>query len=202
MAITNGYTTLALLKTSLAIADSSKDAALEASINSASRAIDGFTGRFFYADGTVGIPVIRYFTPRSDILVFTDDFVSISEVAIDNALARTWSTVWSTADYMVEPINNPRQGKPYDRIIAVGRYIFPAKYPQSVRMTGIWGFSAVPDVVAQACLIQASRIFNRALSPFGIAGSADLGTVRLSARLDPDVQVLLAPLVRVDGMVY
>lgn len=202
MALTNAYTTLALLKTSLAITDSTKDTTLEAAISSASRAIDGFTGRFFYADGTVSVPVVRYFTPKSETLVFTDDFTSLTEVAIDNALARTWSTVWATSDYMVEPINNPRQGKPYDRIIAVGRYIFPTAYPQSVRMTGIWGFTTVPDVVAQACLIQASRIYNRALSPFGIAGSPDLGVVRLSARLDPDVQVLLAPYVRTDGMVY
>ncbi len=202
MPITNGYSTLALLKASLAITGTAKDTALEASINSASRAIDGFTGRFFYADGTTSAPVIRYFTPKSDTLVFTDDFVSLTEVAIDNSLARTWSTVWATSDYMVEPINNPRQSKPYNRLIAVGRYIFPPKYPQSVRMRGIWGWSAVPDPVAQACLIQASRIFNRASSPFGIAGSPELGTVRLSARLDPDVQVLLAPVMRVDGMVY
>lgn len=185
-----------------AITGASKDAALEASINSASRAIDGFTGRFFYPDGTAQTAVVRYFTPKSESLVFTDDFVSLTEVAIDNALARTWSTVWATSDYMVEPINNPRQAKPYNRIIAVGRYLFPSKYPQSVRMTGIWGWSAVPDAVAQACLMQSSRIFNRAGSPFGIAGSPDLGTVRLSARLDPDVQVLLAPFMRTDGMVY
>lgn len=202
MALTNCYTTLALLKTALAITGTAKDTALEAAITAASRAIDGFTGRFFYADGTQSVPVVRYFTPKSETLVFTDDFVSLTEVAIDNNLARTWSTVWATSDYMVEPVNNPRQVKPYDRIIAVGRYIFPPKYPQSVRITGIWGWSAVPDVVAQACLIQASRIFNRAGSPFGIAGSPELGTVRLSARLDPDVQVLLAPVMRVDGMVY
>ncbi len=52
MAITNGYCTLAELKASLAITDSVDDTPLEAAVTAASRMIDDYTGRFFYADGT------------------------------------------------------------------------------------------------------------------------------------------------------
>lgn len=200
--ITNGYCTLADLKAALKTTDTIDDDALSNAINAASRNIDDFTGRFFYPDGTTQTPVVRYYSPTNIRTLFVDDFVSVSEVAIDWAYSRTWSSVLAINEYMVEPINNPRKGRPYDRIICTGGSFFPESFPQSVRVTGVWGWSAVPEVVRQACLIQSSRLFNRAASPFGIAGSPDLGVVRLSARLDPDVQVLLSSVCRMDGLVY
>lgn len=54
------------------------------------------------------------------------------------------------------------------------------------------GFTTVPAAVKLACEIQASRWFKRNDAPFGVAGSAEMGTeLRLLARLDPDVEVLL-----------
>jgi hypothetical protein len=104
------------------------------------------------------------------------------------------------ADYLVEPKNNPRKGWPYNRILAVNSYIYPYGYPQSVRVTGVWGWSAVPSEVNFAALIQASRLFNRRHSPFGIAGSPEMGTVRLYSRLDADVEVLLRPFRKNGGL--
>jgi hypothetical protein len=51
-----------------------------------------------------------------------------------------------------------------------------------------------------ATLIQAARLFTRRQSPFGIAGSPDLGTVRLSAKLDADVETLLRPFKKNNGL--
>lgn len=192
MSMTNAYCTLDDLKKSISITgtDSIDDAALEAAISAVSRNIDDLTGRFFYADGTTGTNVIRYYTARHPSKLFTDDFVSISEVAIDTSNSRTY-TAMSATDYLYEPVNNPRQGKPYTQVLMVGNtYGFP-QTPQGVRITGIWGWSAVPEVVRQACLIQSSRVFMRAASPFGIAGATDYGTVTLRAKLDVDVQVML-----------
>jgi hypothetical protein len=126
--------------------------------------------------------------------LYTDDFVSISSVATDDNFNQTWDTVWDPSDWMIEPVNNPRRGWPYNRILAIGSYIFPANLPQSVKIIGVWGWSAVPAEVNSACVIQASRIFNRRQSPFGIAGSPDIGTVRLLSRLDADVEALLRPM--------
>ena len=201
LAITNGYATLAQLKASLAITDTTDDTGLEAAITAVSRNIDDLTGRFFYSDGTTTTAAVRYYTPNHPTRLFTDDFVSISEVAEDTAYARSYSTVWASTDYAYEPINNPQQAKPYTQLIAFKNYTFPVGQPQSIRVSGIFGWSAVPEVVRQACLIQSSRIFHRNASPFGIAGSPDLGTVRLSARLDPDVQVLLNGVMRQNSLV-
>ena len=200
MAITNGYATLAELKSSLTITDTSDDALLELSITATSRMIDDFTGRFFYANGTVGTPVVRYYTALDPWSLAVDDFVSISGIATDDNFNQTWSTVWATSDFMVEPINNPRRGWPYTRILATGRYVWPYYLPQSCRVKGVWGWSAVPSEVNQACLIQSSRLFIRKQSPFGIAGTPELGTVRLSSRLDPDVEALLRPIKRNNGL--
>jgi hypothetical protein len=202
LSITNGYCTLAELKASLALSDSTDNAALEAAISAVSRNIDDLTGRFFYADGTTSQTVVYYYTPKSSGKLYTDDFTSITEVAQDTTYNRTYSTVWTAADYGYEPINNPRSGAPYNQLIAFGSYAFPVNQPQSIRVTGVFGWSAVPEQVRQACIIQSSRIFLRNASPFGIAGSTDLGTVRLAARLDPDVQVMLNGFVRQNSTVY
>lgn len=208
MALTNCYCTLAELKASLAISDSIDDTPLEAAITAASRLIDGYTERFFYQDGTTQVPVVRYYSPSNPYQVNLDDFVSLTEVATDNNNDNTFETVWASSAYLIEPRNNPRKGWPYNRILARNSFfypfstynIYPYSYPQSVRVTGVWGWSAVPSEVNFATIIQASRLFNRRHSPFGIAGSPEMGTVRLYSRLDADVEVLLKPFRKYGGL--
>jgi hypothetical protein len=191
---------LAELKASLNITDSVDDTALEAAITAASRMVDDYTERFFYVNGSVGSPVTRYYTALDPYTLNIDDITIVSEVASDDNFDRTFGTVWSTTDYMVEPINNPIKSWPYNRILAIGSYIFPYQLPQSVRIKGVWGYTAVPAEVNMATLIQSSRIFGRRQSPFGIAGSPEMGTVRLYSRLDADVEVLLRPFRKNGGL--
>lgn len=200
MAITNGYTTLNEVKAALNLEDSMDNAALEVAIATASRQIDDYCGRFFYKDGTVGVPATRYYTPTDYWILPTDDFVSISEIATDDNFDRLYATVWTTDDSMFEPINNPSRGWPMSRILAVGAYVFPWNLPQSVRVKGVFGWADVPYEVKTAAKIQASRLFLRNQSPFGIAGNTDLGTVRLAAKLDADVEALLRPLRKNNGL--
>lgn len=200
MALVNAYCTLSDLKTSLGIDDIQDDTSLEAAIMAASRMVDDYTGRFFYKDGTNAAPVTRYYTAQDWWTTNLDDIITISEIATDDNFDQLYTTVWSTSDYMVEPVNNPRRGWPYTRILAIGAYIFPFNLPQSVRVKGVWGWSSVPYEVQMATKIQASRLFVRRQSPFGIAGSPELGTVRLGSRLDPDVEVLLRPFRKVSWM--
>ena len=61
---------------------------------------------------------------------------------------------------------------------------------------GTFGWSAVPDAVEQACILQAARYFKRADSPMGVAGFDAMGVVRLS-RIDPDIATLLEPYCRI-----
>jgi hypothetical protein len=191
---------LAELKASLNITDSVDDTALEAAIEAASRMIDDYTERFFYVNGSAGSPVTRYYTALDPYTINIDDITLVSEVATDDNFDFTYGTVFGTSDFMVEPINNPIKGFPYNRLLAIGSYIFPYQLPQAVRVKGVWGFTAVPDQINMATLIQSSRLFGRRQSPFGIAGSPDLGTVRLFSRLDADVEVLLRPFRKNGGL--
>ncbi len=200
MAITNGYTTLNDVKVALNLEDSIDNAAIELAIATASRMIDDYCGRFFYTDGTQGAPATRYYTPTDYYILPVDDFVSISEIATDDNFDRTYGSVWTADDSMFEPVNNPSRGWPMSRILAVGSYVFPWNLPQSVRVKGIFGWSAVPFEVKTAAKIQSSRLFLRNQSPFGIAGNTDMGTVRLAAKLDADVEALLRPLRKNNGL--
>ncbi len=201
MALTNAYCTLSDLKTSLAIEDIADDTALEAAILTASRMIDDYTGRFFYRDGTTAAPVVRYYTAQDWYTCNVDDFVSLSQIATDDNFDQLYTTIWQSDDYMVEPVNNPRRGWPLSRLLAIDSYIFPYNLPQSVKVTGVWGWPSIPAEISMATKLQASRLFIRRQSPFGIAGTPDLGTVRLSSRLDPDVEALIRPFRKMNGLV-
>ena len=201
MALTNCYCTLSDLKTSLAIEDIQDDTALEAAILTASRMIDDYTGRFFYRDGTTAAPVTRYYTPDSWYITNLDDFVSLNQIALDDDFDQTYTTILAASDYLIDPVNNARRGWPYTRITAIDRYIFPYAYPQSVRVQAVWGWPSVPAEISMATKLQASRLFIRRQSPFGIAGTPEIGTVRLTSRLDPDVEALIRPFRKMSGLV-
>ena len=50
----------------------------------------------------------------------------------------------------------------------------------------------VPASVKLATMLQATRLFKRGSSPFGVLGADEFGTfIRLQTRLDPDVELLL-----------
>ena len=193
MAITNGYCTLAEVKAALRITDSIDDTLLETAVESASRLVDGFAGRNFYANGTA----VRLFTPEDRIICEIDDLISLTSLVVSADLDAVFDQTWAATDYQLEPLNGRADGLtgwPATRIRAVGAYIFGTNIGEaSVKVTGTWGWSAAPVAVKQATIIQASRIFKRLDSPLGVLSAPDLGYIRVGTRLDPDVQQLVEP---------
>lgn len=190
MAISNGYASLAEVKSALRITDSIDDSLLEMAIESASRLLDAYTARSFYNAGTA----TRYFVADNDYLTNIDDAITITEVATDFSADGTYDTIWQGNDYQLEPLNGRVDGLvwPYNAIRAIGDYTFPIYGGEGlVKVTGTWGFSAVPTSIKQATIIQASRIFKRLDSPLGVLSSPDLGFIRVGSRLDPDVAQLV-----------
>ena len=191
MAITNGYATLAQVKGALRITDNVDDALLEMAIESASRLIDGYTYRYFYNAGTA----TRNFAAEDSYLVNIDDLVSISELKSTDEIGSEYTT-WLATDYQLQPVNGKQDGLniPYTSILAVDDKLFNTLGSQAlVRITGVWGWSAVPIAVTQATIIQSSRIYKRLDSPLGVAGFGDLGAIRVGRALDPDVEQLVMP---------
>jgi hypothetical protein len=191
MAITNGYATLAEVKSSLRITDNLDDTLLETAIESASRMIDGYTARTFYNSGTA----VRNYAATDAINLIIDDAISISEVASTDEIGDTY-TIWTANDYQLEPLNNRSDGlyMPYNGIRAVNTYTWPYVDQQALcRITGVWGWASVPVAIKQATVIQSSRLFKRLDSPLGIAGFGDMGAIRVNRYLDSDVEQLAMP---------
>ena len=190
MAITNGYSTLAQVKAALRITDNVDDSLLEMAIESASRAIDEYTNRNFYNAGTA----VRYYAPNDSFNATIDDLISlISLETMSNNDDQVFNTTWTATDYQLEPLNGVADGitQPYTHIRAIGDYTYLTLGGEAtIKVTGVWGWNAVPIQVTQAAVIQASRIFKRLDSPLGII-SGEYGSMRVGSMLDPDVRQLV-----------
>jgi len=171
------------------IAESTRDGLLEIALAAASRSIDKYCGRRFYADKTATARQFR--TDGTTVcavdgdLLFIDDLSSTTSLVVETGDGTTWSAV---TDYLTEPVNALARNWP---ITALRRKLFYWTTTR-VRVTGLWGWPGVPDEVSQACLLQASRLFNRRKSPEGITGNSEWGLVRVT-RVDPDVASLIQP---------
>jgi hypothetical protein len=191
MAITNGYATLIQVKAALRISDSTEDTLLELAIEAASRAIDGNTGRNFYSSGTA----TRYFAPDDDFVLQIDDLAGTAvTIQTANNADGVYDVTWASSDYQLEPLNGNSDGIswPATRIRAIGNYLWPILNGEALaKVTGLWGWSSTPIAVTQACIIQSSRIYKRLDSPLGVAGFGDMGVMRVTRDLDPDVAQLI-----------
>jgi phage gp36-like protein len=193
MAIVNNYASLNEVKQAMSIpvSDVVDDTMLEIAIESASRSIDAYTGRNFYSSGTA----TRYFSPKSNYVCDTDDMAQFIEVKTTDSTDQ-YTIEWKTTDYQLEPLNNVVDGVyvPFTRIRAIGDNLFqPLNGEATVEVKAVFGYTPMPIQIKQACIIQASRLFKRLDSPLGVAGIGDLGVIRVSSRLDPDVAMLIDP---------
>jgi hypothetical protein len=195
LAITNGYCSLAELKAAARVSDSIDDSLMEIAIEAASREIDGHCNRVFYS--TTGT---RVYNPVDTFVTNTDDIISVTTLKTSSN-AEVYDQTWQTTDFQLEPLNGVSGGlvQPYTRIRAVGDYLFPIWSVGStynnfapVQVVGVFGWSAVPTAVKQACILLAMRQWKRYDSPLGVAGFSDIAAIRVG-RTDPDVEALLQP---------
>ena len=189
------YCTLAELKQALRITDNIDDALLNSSIDAASRFIDGYCQRSFtVAAGTS----VRDYTPSGRYEpLYIDDATDIVSVKIDDDLDYSFATTLRTdVDYQKEPLRPSRDGLPfpYYRLLPVEDGYWPTWMQRAtVRVEATYGWESVPDSVNTACILQASRLYTRFSSPVGVVSFGDMGAIRVSRFVDPDVELLLTP---------
>lgn len=200
MAVTNGYCTALELRDHLQDPGAKLDADLiDKAINSASRAIDNYTGRRFWQDATVQT---RTFRPMESEIAWVSDISTTTGLIIktDTGGDYSWSKTWLTTDYDLEPENADLDQTAYAwwRILAVGDEAFiPSRLRKTLQVTARWGWSAIPDAINEATILKASQLFQRKNAVFGIAGFGEFGPMRIT-RKDPDVIELLGGYVRYD----
>lgn len=200
MSITNGYATRNQIKAALRIgtADQIDDDLIDNCAGAASRLIDGYCNRKFWA---VGSATSRVYQADNEFYCNIDD-ISGTAITLKTSSfpGNGFDVTWTVTDYQLEPLNANLDGLTwsYDKIRAVGDYLFPtvnANYGEQalVQVTANFGWPSVPEPVTQATIIQASRLFKRYDSPLGVAGFGDMGAIRVSRALDPDVAQLVEP---------
>lgn len=190
------YATLAELKSFMRISDTVDDAELGFAITAASRSIDAHTGRQF---GLLAAPTQWVYTAWPDLkrgrwCVDIDDLMTAVGLVVNVP------TVGNTTEFVTEPVNAAGKGRAWTRVVFNRQASVLPQFTDNytVNVTGQFGWTSVPVPVKEACLLQASRFAKRRDAPFGVAGSPDLGSeVRLLAKVDPDVAVVLTPYRRI-----
>jgi hypothetical protein len=192
------YVSTIELKNTLSITGTASDADILLAVDAASRMVEEYkrltSGRRVRYYTTVET---RYYTPTANAVSLNiDDAMAVTSVSVDRTGDYSYSEAWTAGThYVVEPKNNPLESMPV-RSIVLARYMlwglrFPP-YPQSVSVTGTFGWSTVPSLVKQATTILAARYYNRRNAPFGILSvGVDGGVAARLPKTDPDVAQLL-----------
>lgn len=193
MAITNGYVTRNEVKQALGLGTATltpDDDEIDQVVTSVSRAIDDYTGRFFYSvAGTV------LFTAYDYNYLPIGDWSAVTSITVDENNTGTPDLVLTAnTDYRLQT-NTTVPGWPYYaiQIASFGSNTLPVGVTEGVKVVGTRGWTAVPEPVKAAALIQSARVHGRRNTPFGVAGSPEGQIIRLLNRLDPDVELMLNP---------
>lgn len=175
-------------KNRIGIAESTQDAAILSALKSASRQIDNWCGRQFN-QGPAG--EVRYFTAQY-VSLELDDFIAVTEIALDSG-SGTYTRVMDSDTYLLSPVGSLIRGEPYTMIQPrpIGFYVFP-RLENAVRVTGTFGWPAVPEPVAEACFLMANRLKSLWTAPFGETGSGEMGQLISATSLTPVIKEMLS----------
>ncbi len=190
------YATAAELAEYMRIPDTLDADTLGRAVTSASRAVDRATLRQF---GQVAVAEQRVYPARWDsdtgrwVVSMDDTMTAPTAVGVDEAGDETWGT--PVTGYVLRDLNAAARGRPWTALwLAVSGSVVPYAPERYVAVTALWGWSAVPDTIRSATLLQASRFASRRDSPYGIAGTGDQSpALRLQAQADPDVKLMCRP---------
>jgi len=167
--------------------DPIEDSVIEQSVEAASRAIDLWTGRSWFAQTDT-----RYYVVGEDthgtILELDRPLLTVTTLTNGDGTALT-----ATTHYLLEP----RNGEYYTRIRLTesgGKYwnYTTNQYEDTISVAGTWGIAtSADDNVKMACYILTKRLYNRREAWFGVKGMSAMGEVTNMIPGDKDIMGLL-----------
>lgn len=171
---------------------------IQAAITAASRAVEAHTGRIYYQRAATSLYYSSYAV--GTVLIDIDDLATTTSLVVrTDTGAGTYPTLLTlNTDFVVEPRNQQFggiAGWPYFQLRAMNASTFPVRTyawsPDTIKVTGTFGWAAVPEPVKQATKIVASQYYKLGEAPFGVAGWGAYGEIRV--RDIPQAATLLAP---------
>jgi hypothetical protein len=196
------YVDKADVKAYLGLSGTSQDNNIDRSIDGACRLIDAYCQRRFWVDSTVQV---KYFTPESTTFISVPDISTTTGliVELDTSDNGTYdTTLVRDTDYYLLPVN-PKinyvaDGNTYLEPYTELRILetrsserFEPLIVKNIKITAKWGWSAIPQAITQATIIQAVRLWKRKDTPFNVFGNEQIGTQELFTKFDPDAKELL-----------
>jgi hypothetical protein len=189
------------LKAYIGLSGTGQDGNIDNAINGASRLIDKMCGRHFWQDDAV---TIKYYTPINSYYLEIDDLSTTTGliVQLDTTDNGTYDkTMTLDTDFVLKPFN------PQEHKISNTTYYYPQTelhilttrstetfdplIIKNVKITAKFGWSAVPEAISQATLIQATRLWKRKDTPFNVFGNEQTGQKELFNKIDPDALQLI-----------
>lgn len=175
--------------------DTADAAEIALAISAASRAVDRATRRQF---GQTATAEDRYYTGHFDRelcrwVVEFDDVHDITGMTVHLDPQDDGTFPDALTEYRLVPLNAAQKGRPFEGLfVRPSSLVLPSTVEGGVRVHVKFGWNAFPPTIKQATGIQANRFLARRDSPYGVAGSPEAGNeMRLSAKLDPDVRLML-----------
>jgi hypothetical protein len=195
------YVDKADLKTYLGLSGTGQDTNLDNAIDAASRLIDKICDRYFYQDESVNA---HYYTPTNEFTLYVDDISTTTGliVQLDTTDNGTYDTTLTLdTDFVLKPFN-PKAHKisnadyfwPYTELQILATRSserFDPLVVKNIKIQAKFGWSAIPEAISQATLLQATRLFKRKDTPFNVFGNEATGTQELFSKMDPDAKQLI-----------
>lgn len=114
----------------------------------------------------------------SRMLHLDTDLVSVTSIVADEDGDGTPETTWAVTDYQLLPLNADKgpEPKPYNALY-VPQHSTKGAWPAGrlVRITGVWGWPAVPEAIKLACIHITSLV--RVESPRAKSQVSDMGEI-------------------------
>ncbi len=141
--VINTYGTLDQLKARVGITGASSDSSLWYALHGASRGIDGWCGRQFFA-----LLAVRLFDVDDPTGSYVPDLVSVASLREDADRDRVFEVTRTEADHLLYPLNaTPLAdwGRPHTRVVADPNGPLPSFTVgrSAVQVDGEWGFRSV-----------------------------------------------------------
>lgn len=184
------YAGLEEMNDRLGITDTADSAVMQTAIATSAGWINSYCGRHFNR-----VAETRTFVPYGIYELDTDDIVPGAPITLsvdydgDGIYEQTWTQGTDYQLYLGKDrfnIGSTGIARPYEkiRVISSGR-TFPFLWPfaplNRVQIVTTWGWPSVPWQVAEANRILAADLFKMKDAPFGVAGVADIGVIRVQS---------------------